>query len=756
MRRFHSHRPDLVALAVRLSGILAIVSSTVRAFPAHLPILSPFDFGRSTRITELVAGLGLIYLASQLQRKKFTAYVSTVSLLLLLMIVELGRSHHQHLAVVTVYGIILTILFVQRREYVVRNDATSLRRNWLLAGGLLLVVGAFVVLTFDRINEHDYGRDLPTSRTMSITAHAVFGQPLPGNLATRRGRDLIFSLQAALVASGTIAAFGLFAPISLGRGGSRLNRQLAEDIVARFSSSSEDYLKLWPADKHYYFYNDSFIAYGVARGVAVVVDGATGDPKYLDKLRLNFAEDCRINGWDVAILHADESEKQAWEKLGLHEQYMGSEARVNIDDFCEYKARDKHFRYIKNRAEKDGLSVSELPQPLSLQHLTELRAVSDAWLANGRREYRFIMGYFDINYLQRSRVFAVLQAGRIVAYTNLLPMYQDKDFSIDHMRSLPNVSSSTMHYLLLHVILSLKDAGAQTLNLGLAPLSQIDGNVTKLQQPVLSAIKILGERYYSFSGLEQFKGKFSPDWQPTYIMYVGLPPRLALVGRAVMSLSAYDQTDKTTRLLWGLLTLSVISGLSYASFPLAFVLNPVHALKSMVSVLGQANQPYADVFNNLDTISASLAILIAGYLLATRRQLHVLLRYALIGVLLSNVGNLMAAYFDLPTGIDADSHISLNLIKNPGVLLHGTFSFLNDAAFVFAVICWGMWAYRRNGWNRRHILAVAIIALCTIGFLIGQLYEPSSPYIQRAFIFSYAVWFVIFCYDVIRPRSAKL
>src|SRR5262249_31204198 len=105
---------------------------------------------------------------------------------------------------------------------------------------------------------------------------------------------------------------------------------------------------------------------------------------------------------------------------------------------------------------------------------------------------------------------------------NLISSYLPHSRSIDHLRYTPDMPSIGMHFLLKELILSLQQQGIQEFNLGLSPLSGLEDRAQlNLPEKVLRAAKAVGQRYYSFKGLEQFKGKFDPRWEPRYIYYKG-------------------------------------------------------------------------------------------------------------------------------------------------------------------------------------------------------------------------------------------
>jgi hypothetical protein len=200
-----------------------------------------------------------------------------------------------------------------------------------------------------------------------------------------------------------------------------------------------------------------------------------------------------------------------------------------------------------------------------------------------------------------------------------------------------------------------------------------------------------------------------------------------------------------------IIVLAAVAGLCYASFPLGIFINPSHAFTGLVSFLGQTDQPYNWLFDELDVISAvasifALLVVARRYLITSRLHL-----WALGLAIVNSLGTLTAALVPLPDEYD---DVSIRAVLQAGdvqVIIHGLASFINSAGFVVAAVLWA-WAWRRDT-NKtaarwRAGLATSMVILSTIGFAVGEWIPATSPTIQRLFIFSYAVWLTIFVYDM--------
>ena len=537
--RLPSRLLDINSLLLRLAGVVALLSIPFKQIPRQVDNLLPINTALTSRYTSFVLGITLLYIASQLARKKRSAYWLSVVGLALLIGAEL--LHYRNPLQLSVYVAILTSIIKDRRDYVVKSDVGSVRLAIMRASGIIVAVVAFSAILSSRVDVADFGQDLSVAQTSAVFARSLLNLPLPPDIHPRgSGSRIVELLNLAGLTSAVLVGISLFQPLKLQRLAPQSHSKEARRICGLYSTSTEDYLKLWPEDKHYYFYQDSFVAYKVSNGVALILDGVTGKPSDTGRLRPEFMAFAHGNGWSVAIIHANEDEAVKWERYDMQKLFIGSEAAVDCEEFVVKTSRDKHFRYVANRAQKDGMDFELWQPPLSAEQVQQLRSVSDAWLSGGKREYTFIMGYFDEAYLGASKVGVLKQAGQVVAYANLLPAFSPKADSIDHMRSKPGISQVAMHYLLLQIIMARSADGVRELNLGLAPLSKLeDQSLQNLSDRLLPLIKLLGSRYYSFNGLEQFKGKFRPTWEARYVVYTGGLTRLPVVVTALNNATNY-------------------------------------------------------------------------------------------------------------------------------------------------------------------------------------------------------------------------
>jgi phosphatidylglycerol lysyltransferase len=323
----------------------------------------------------------------------------------------------------------------------------------------------------------------------------------------------------------------------------------AKTILKKYSNSTEDYIKLWPSDKHYFFNKQetAFLSYKVSKGVALILDNAVGDNSQIDILFKAFTDFCLKNNWMPSVIHADNN-IGSWVNKNYKKFYIGSEAIVDLNTFCDKTVHNKHFRYVKNKSEKDGIVFQYWEHPIDEHQLKMLEDVSTRWLNfNKRREYCYAMGYFDKSYLEKCDIGVAIKDKKIIAFTNLIPTYTKDHQSIDMMRYIPESSSMVMHYLLMNLMQHLHNDGNLSCNLGLSPLSNLDQQPNNANIKILRLIKKMSRVYYSFNGLEQFKNKFKPQWSDRYIYYYGLPTALLPVALGLEKALSFKKADYRVR-----------------------------------------------------------------------------------------------------------------------------------------------------------------------------------------------------------------
>jgi lysylphosphatidylglycerol synthetase-like protein (DUF2156 family) len=303
------------------------------------------------------------------------------------------------------------------------------------------------------------------------------------------------------------------------------NYQYVEEVLSRRSTSAEDFFKLWPTDKDYFWQTESegFTAYKlIGSTVFALADPISSDK---DKAIEQFTQWARGRRLKTCYLPIYKESLSIYKKAGLETLQIGSSAIIDIQDFLHNTTNDKWWRWQKNRARKNNYIYAKSLPPHSAVFLRQLKTISEAWLTKeGRIERGFALGHFDEEYLQNCVIHYLHDSsGEVLAFTNQLPQFgKIQTVSVDLMRYLPDTNSA-MPYLLYKAVESISENPDYIyFDLGFVPFAKAEGLL-------LSIARTLSGNRFSAQGLEQFKNKFNPDWHPNYMAYDGDLTDLAVI-----------------------------------------------------------------------------------------------------------------------------------------------------------------------------------------------------------------------------------
>jgi phosphatidylglycerol lysyltransferase len=510
---------NLAAVWAFLNGIIAILISL-----AHINLLGRirglYFTGDSAWLAQhgIIIGVIMIYLARHLARGE--ARARQIFLLLAGLETVKYAVVSPHAGLMLFYMVTFVVLFIFRDDF----DRGSVPLTWsirlrdlvyLLIGLLLAALLALIALDRD---------DRVSTITLRAADHFTDYIQADGHLPHRHISSVLLahSATAFIIASLSAVLWILFRPYSLSRHQTE-NTNRIEQALKKYSGSSEDFFKLWPPDKQY-FWNKSgsgFLAYRIVGPIAFVLADPIG-PNPGNMIEY-FNRWCRARRLKICYLPVYQKSLPLYEAAGLEPLQIGSSALIDIREFLNQTARDKWWRWRINRAQKNGYAYSLAEPPHSSRFLRELKSVSDIWLAGGHAERGFALGYFNEEYLQKCRMHCLRdEAGKLIAFTNQLPQFGQKSIvTIDLLRH--DSESESMAYLLFRTIEeAARDPQHKIFDLGFVPFAKARG-------PLLTIAKSISSDRFSSKGLEQFKNKFDPDWQPNYLVYEGDITDLAII-----------------------------------------------------------------------------------------------------------------------------------------------------------------------------------------------------------------------------------
>lgn len=339
-KKIDAHRLVLQILVavVGLYGIILILStlndSLLQKFGIHTLHMRGFVFG-----LPILFGLTLLYLSILLRRRKHNAWVATLVVYGLVwafgMVQLLFLREGRPLELATILrNVILPLaivicLVIFRREFIVKSDTQGFKSA--LRFSILVMAVAFVygVSGFLLIDKHDFRQEITLGEAVHRTVDQ-FDLTTSGSLTPHTRRAKVFLDSLSVVSTGAViyVLISLFQPLRSRFADQTPQRELAKRLLKNYGGNSEDFFKLWPHDKTYYFNGarTAGVAYGVTKGVALVVGDPFGDAKAFPALIKDFEEFCRTNDWLVAFIHTEPQYSDLYKNLGFRLQKIGGKA----------------------------------------------------------------------------------------------------------------------------------------------------------------------------------------------------------------------------------------------------------------------------------------------------------------------------------------------------------------------------------------------------------------------------------------------
>ncbi len=499
--------PDLLAVLTCAGGVALLLFGAAPTLAQQLRwicVLAPLPLVEVSPFAASLAGVALLLLARGLQRRFDAAYWSTAALLGVGVAAALCKG--PDFGEAGVLAVFLAALLPCRREFYRRASLFTdrFRPVWIFGIGVVLLALVGLAL-FTCADPKDC---LQTWWQFELSGSAPWLRLAVGACV------VVLVLVGRQMLRPAARKHPTPEPADVEQAGA----------VAGRSPDTYSYLALL-GDKalHFNAKRTGFVMYAPSGRSWVAMGDPVGPAGAVGELAHEFHERCSHAGGRTVFYQVHPSNLQVYVDMGLSLIKIGEEGRVPLKGFSLTGRARKNLRHMLNKAKDAGYSFRMAPAEEVAGLMPELRAISDAWLAERKlKEKGFSLGFFDEAYLTQFPVALVEQDGELVAFANLWPGADRVELSIDLMRHRPAASNGVMDMLFIELMLWGAAEGYAWFNLGMAPLSGLaDGNHAPLWSRFGAMVYQHGENFYNFQGLRRFKEKFDPVWEPRYLASPG-------------------------------------------------------------------------------------------------------------------------------------------------------------------------------------------------------------------------------------------
>ena len=498
--------PQLYSLFLLVAGGVLIVSGSI---PANSEAMDWLRDVISLPVVEFshlagsLIGLLLLFLARGIWLRIDAAWFGSLILLGLGVIASLLKGFDWREALVL---LMITLLLLPTRSYFQRNSSLlrmSFSTSWMAT--VIMVLAGSTWLGFFAHRDVEY-------------AHELWWQFSYEDDAPRFLRALL--LITVLSVSYCLSRLLSIAPPEDLETPSAEEIAEAKDLLIQcgdvhgFLALLGDKYLLWNVQR------SAFIMYATTDQFWVAMGDPVGELSAVENLLWEFHEQANLHGAKAVFYQVSPNLLPYYLDLGMSLFKLGEDARVDLTTFSlQGKQRDSQ-RSARNKFGKMDYRFEMLSGSMVEAALPTLRQISDAWLARkNTREKGFSLGFFKEEYIRRTDVAVIKDpSGQIKAFANLWQTGNRQELSIDLMRYDPDSPKGIMDFLFAELMLWGKVQTYQWFSLGMAPLAGLERRpLAPLWHKIGTTIFDLGDHFYNFEGLYEYKAKFAPSWQPRYL-----------------------------------------------------------------------------------------------------------------------------------------------------------------------------------------------------------------------------------------------
>ena len=515
--------PQALGLAAMIGGAILLFSGATPTLANRMrviKVLMPLPLVELSHFLGSLAGMGLMLLGRGLQRRLDAAWVLSILLLTIGSAASIAKGLDFEEA--TVLAVIAIAMLPARREFYRKASLFSERLTAGWIASILVVTGASVWLGLFAFKHVEYSSELwwhfsfmgGAPRFMRATVGAM-------------GLALLFSV-TRLLRPTPPPAF-------------QVSDGIPEGVVGVVQNSIDTTANLALLGDKRFLFNEArnaFIMYGVSGRTLAAMGDPVGPEETWSDLIWAFKRAAHQFGNRAVFYEVSHRQLPLYLDAGLTLLKLGEEARVPLGDFSLDSSRRKDLRYVHRKVEKQNCHFEVLSQQDVHSQLADLEDISNAWLREkNTREKGFSLGFFSPDYILRFPVAVVRHEGRISAFANIWRSEGRETLTVDLMRYRPEAPRGIMEYLFIEMMLWGRKEGYQWFSLGMAPLAGMENReAASMWYKIAGMVAQFGEHFYNFQGLQRYKQKFDPDWQPKYLACPGglaLPRILTDIGSLV-------------------------------------------------------------------------------------------------------------------------------------------------------------------------------------------------------------------------------
>ncbi len=537
--KFERYIPPIMAALIAVVGIVTVVSAIPLSERGLGParIITPWSMREVSHSGALLVGVFLLYLATQLRRRKRRALQTTMLMLAIATVGHLFKG--PDLVDAAIPFVALCLLAYFHESFAAQSDPPSLTRLFRFVPIYLGLVLLYGIVTLSIAHNH-----LSPSPTLwgviQTTLRGLIGSP---GIYVYDKAYLTRVFQPSLQLFGILGAgfclFLFFRPIVQRPTHTQTDWERARSLVRTYGWDTLAYFSLRP-DKNFFFSSDgqAMIAYAYLGGYALASGDPIGNPNSIKLVIAEFLAMCRRRAWGVAFLATREADKELYKQHNLHTQYLGDEAVIDCQKFNLEGRSIRKVRQSVTRLTKAGYTFELMSSvDVSDRLRDQLVEISEKWRGKApERGFGMTLGRF----IPRDDPACLVAIARDDTQTprgffHLVPCFGDKPgYSLDIQRRHPDTPNGLTEYMVAQTAQHLKERGMHRLSMNFAAFARVlnenKDQLTRWQRMQGALIRRFNP-WFQIESLYQANKKYFPDFVPRCIYYdkIRHAPRITLL-----------------------------------------------------------------------------------------------------------------------------------------------------------------------------------------------------------------------------------
>lgn len=306
------------------------------------------------------------------------------------------------------------------------------------------------------------------------------------------------------------------------------------DFVRKFGTNNNSFMSLYPGFRYFSSSVEGvvgFIAYVELSHSWIAAAEPIAPPESVCSLLLEFAEAAAISGRIAIFLPTRGELAREAIKLGFGHFQIGSEPIFQLD---QYPKTGKSWMSVvpscKLVAGRGARVFEVFLKDCSASIRAEMDSITTEWLATRKIDPLGFLNQVDPWQLsEHKKYFCIEIEGCVLAFIAAVPVWATQSwYLIDVMRR-SSTPAGTTEFLILSAMRMLKECGAKSVTLGVAPLAlvaaesleeRLSSEPNKMVKSVIDYMFHKGDWFYNFKSIFEYKLKFFPTKiEPVYLLY---------------------------------------------------------------------------------------------------------------------------------------------------------------------------------------------------------------------------------------------